>query len=501
MKNTNPHLTPLFGAPPSPLRTLAWAFLLSAAAILTLLLSTASSSFAGSATWKASPATGDWNTATNWTPTTVPNGASDTATFATSNITSVSLSANTEVNGIVFNSGASAFTITASPTFTLTISGVGPTNNSATSPNFVTVTDGAGNFGTIVFTNSAAANTVAGGPLITFTNNGATASGAAGGNISFRDTTTANRCIFITEGGTASNAQGGHTDFTDNSTAGNAEHHTLGGTNGGLGGWIAFGRSSSGGTAFVALFGNGYLDISGHNAPGMAIGNLRGNGAVFLGGNDLTVGTNNLSTTFSGVIQDGAGFTGGSITKVGTGKLPLTKASTYTGGTTIEAGTLLAKNKTGSGTGSGFVQINAGTFGGTGMIDGAVTVGTGSSSGAILLPGNNATPGTLTINSTLTFNSLSTYKCVLKRTTAKADKVVAVGVTINSGALFVFTDVGSGTLPPGTVFTVIDNTSANPIAGTFSNLPDNSTFTSNGNTYQASYEGGTGNDLTLTVVP
>ena len=33
------------------------------------------------------------------------------------------------------------------------------------------------------------------------------------------------------------------------------------------------------------------------------------------------------------------------------------------------------------------------------------------------------------------------------------------------------------------------------------NLPDGSTFTAGRNNYQASYEGGTGNDLTLTVVP
>ena len=53
-----------------------WAFLPSAAAILTLLFSTASSSFAGSATWKQSPASGEWFTAANWQPNGVP-GASD----------------------------------------------------------------------------------------------------------------------------------------------------------------------------------------------------------------------------------------------------------------------------------------------------------------------------------------------------------------------------------------------------------------------------------------
>ncbi len=82
-----------------------------------------------------------------------------------------------------------------------------------------------------------------------------------------------------------------------------------------------------------------------------------------------------------------------------------------------------------------------------------------------------------------------------------ADEVVANGVTINAGAQFSFLDFGSASLPPGTVFTAINNTAANPIAGAFVNLPDGSTFTSNGNTYQANYEGGDGNDLTLTVAP
>ena len=58
-----------------------------------------------------------------------------------------------------------------------------------------------------------------------------------------------------------------------------------------------------------------------------------------------------------------------------------------------------------------------------------------------------------------------------------------------------------GTLTPGTVLTVISNTSANPITGTFNNLADGEIVTINGNNFQASYSGGDGNDLTLTVVP
>ena len=64
-----------------------------------------------------------------------------------------------------------------------------------------------------------------------------------------------------------------------------------------------------------------------------------------------------------------------------------------------------------------------------------------------------------------------------------------------------FKERSQGTLQAGLVFTVINNTSATPISGTFSNLPDGAILTVNGNNFQASYEGGDGNDLTLTVVP
>jgi hypothetical protein len=106
--------------------------------------------------------------------------------------------------------------------------------------------------------------------------------------------------------------------------------------------------------------------------------------------------------------------------------------------------------------------------------------------------------GTLFVASGLTFNSDATYKLDLSSRNANADEVVANGVSITA-AQFSFTDVGFAKLPHGAVFTVIDNTSAAPIAGTFNNLADDATFTRNGNTFKAHYEGGDGNDLTLTV--
>src|SRR6266699_6058401 len=86
-----------------------------------------------SAQWDLDPISGDWNTAANWTPMGVPNGPADVATFGLSHTTDVSISADTEVNSIVFTPTATnPYTITASAGLTLTISGAGITNNSGT---------------------------------------------------------------------------------------------------------------------------------------------------------------------------------------------------------------------------------------------------------------------------------------------------------------------------------------------------------------------------------
>ena len=84
---------------------------------------------------------------------------------------------------------------------------------------------------------------------------------------------------------------------------------------------------------------------------------------------------------------------------------------------------------------------------------------------------------------------------------ASADQVVAHGITINEGALIGFADSGNTVLGSGTEFTVINNSEEVAIAGTFANLSDGASITIGSNTFQASYEGGDGNDLTLTVVP
>ena len=555
----------------------SFACLLSAiTAILTLFFAAASSSFAGSATWKTSPATTDWNTATNWTPATVPNGLADTAMFASSNQRRPLITTDTEVNGILFNAGASAFTIDFLFTLpTLTISGVGITNDSGIVQNFApspaqitflnsatagslthftnagTITFGGNstadnatftNNGGVTFTNTATAanstftnnsvvsfldsSTAGNGTFInpgggfvnfrtgtptagnaTFVNPGGTVSGEGGGFVVFNSGTAGN-AIFTNNGGATSGAIPGETLFNPGD-AGNATLIANGGLGGGAGGLIVFssaGGVSTGGSARLEVFGNGNLDISQQSAPGLTTGSIEGDGLVFLGASKLTVGANNLNTTFSGLIRNGGigGGAGGSLAKTGTGTLTLSGANTYTGATTVSAGTLLVSNATGSGTGTGAVNVNAGTLGGSGIISGPVTIGIGSGAGATLAPaGRTKKQATLTSQSAFTFNADATYTYTFrtKGNKIRTDSVVSLGTTIKSGATFALQGTVQGVLRTGLVLTVISNTSGAPIGGTFANLADGAIVSVNGNNLQASYFGGDGNDLTLTVVP
>ena len=101
--------------------------------------------------------------------------------------------------------------------------------------------------------------------------------------------------------------------------------------------------------------------------------------AVALNGNTLTIGTiTDASSTYSGKIVDGTGSPGASgIIKAGTGTLTLVGASTYSGTTSVQLGTVLAMNTTGSATGTSAVTVanDAQAFlGGTGSIAGSVSV-------------------------------------------------------------------------------------------------------------------------------
>jgi autotransporter-associated beta strand protein len=147
--------------------------------------------------------------------------------------------------------------------------------------------------------------------------------------------------MIITNGGTVSGARGGLTQL--GGSAGDATLIANGGLGGGSGAsiWLFSDFRS---TERVEVFGNGNLDAVCFDCAGdVTIGSIEGDGDVFLAGNNLTVGSNHLSTLFSGVMQDGgiSGGSGGSLTKIGPGTLTLSGANTYTGNTIIEEGALI----------------------------------------------------------------------------------------------------------------------------------------------------------------
>jgi len=203
------------------------------------------------------------------------------------------------------------------------------------------------------------------------------------------------------------------------------------------------------------------LEMNGFNETINGVSNVSATGAIIrnttTGSTTLTIGDGNTNSTFTGVITDGGVGSGKylALTKIGTGTLSLTNANTYTGTTIISAGTLLVNNTTGSGTGTGAVNINSGgAFGGTGIIAGGIT----NNSGGILLPGTIGS-GTLTVSNTLTLQSGSTNTFAVNGSTLANTMVVigGAGQVIYGGVLNI---VPGGTFTNGQKFTLFSGTGA-----------------------------------------
>jgi autotransporter-associated beta strand protein len=107
----------------------------------------------------------------------------------------------------------------------------------------------------------------------------------------------------------------------------------------------------------------------------------------------LTAASNGLAR-FTGLIDQSDPLDPQSVTKTGAGTVVLIASNAYGGGTTVEAGTLLVNNTTGSGTGAGDVNVlNNAILGGTGRIGGSVflndnaRIRPGASAGALRIDG------------------------------------------------------------------------------------------------------------------
>ena len=200
----------------------------------------------------------------------------------------------------------------------------------------------------------------------------------------------------IVNGGSATFINNGDIIFYGYSTAGSA---TIINNSG-----LAFYYDSTPGSATIVNNGSIAFDSSGPNGDSkISAGSIAGGGSFQLAGlEELTVGSNNLSTTVSGTIQSS-----GSLVKIGSGTLTFSNTSLllYRGPTTVDGGTLEVDSTLRSSS----VTVNAGgTLSGTGLVFDATIAG------GTLAPGNPANPtGTLTVNTNLAFQSGAIYLVTL----------------------------------------------------------------------------------------
>lgn len=402
------------------------------------------------ATWLASPGSGGYSIGANWDTGTVPTG---TAYFGATNTNNLWTGYVPTIGGWTFTTGAPAYTVTNSNS-AIGFNGAG-----------IVVNGGSVTIDNAYQSNLSFHNSSTAGSAVIVNQNGSytnfydtSSAGSAsitnsGSGLFFRDSSTAGSAFITSDSGifqffntssagtaTITNSSGLY--FFDSSTAAGASITASGGVyffNSSTAGnaaitinyVLAFSDNSTAGSAAITNNVGGVVDFSsttGLNGDHkVSAGSIAGAGSYNLGANELTVGSNNLSTEVSGVIADGGsnGGTGGSLVMTGTGTLKLSGSNTFTGGVTLNAGTLGLANNNALGTGvlttyvgtvayadgvtigneidlRGSTTLDvaagsatqAGTIRQTGGAFGIVKTGTGT----LTLSGNNTFTGGVTLN-------------------------------------------------------------------------------------------------------
>jgi autotransporter-associated beta strand protein len=230
---------------------------------------------------------------------------------------------------------------------------------------------------------------------------------------------------------------------------------------------VQFSGTATGGNAAFTNSG-GTIDFSASTGPNgdrkLSAGSIAGDGTVYLGADQLTLGGNDLSTTFAGVISDcgtgsscyaGSG-TGGALAKAGTGTLMLTGANTYTGGTTVTAGTLQLGDGGTTGSILGAIALAGGNLvvdrSNTVSLDGAIS-GSGSfnqiGTGNTILTAANTYTGATSVNAgTLSVNgSIANSNVTVNAGGMLRGNGTVGNTTINNGGTLLAGAVGT----PGTL--------------------------------------------------
>jgi autotransporter-associated beta strand protein len=242
-------------------------------------------------------------------------------------------------------------------------------------------------------------------------------------------------------------------------------------------------NTSSVGTGAVTLDGGAFQS----GAAGLAFTN-----AFAINTTNGTIDTQANTLTLSGTIGNGNGA--GALTKVGTGTLVLTGTDTYSGGTTISAGTLQLGSGSGGGTSGSIVgnvadsgtfvigRSNNYTFGGTISGSGAFQqIGSGTTT----LTGTNTyigatsvTAGALEVNGSIASSSLTTVSnnTTLLGTGTVGNTQINTGGTLAPGvgtpATATMAVTGNLTFQTGATYTV----QVNPSSATRTNVSGTATL-------------------------
>jgi autotransporter-associated beta strand protein len=447
----------------------------------------------------------DFNTGGNWVGGVAP-GTGDVAWFKSSgSFLSPNLSASKTISGIYFNgTGASGYNLTRTSTQTFTLTATGTSIGAETGDTTAVAIGAENTSGTntiaVPITLAPASGTTstifqaAGGTLVlsgTISGTGITLSKTGGGTLILSGTNTFSGGMTLSSGtlninsATALGATGG--TFTinggtiDNTTAGaitltNNNPITLGGD-------FTFGgtQNLTLGTGAVTDAGNRTITLNGTNRTLTLGGTMTNtsagnqtttvNGAgntLALGGYALSNSTTNRAdiingtgnVTITGAVTNGSTSTS-SLTYSGTGALTLSGTNTFSGGMTLNSGTLDINSATALGATAGTFIINGGTIDNT-------------SGAAITLSNNNKQ----TWNSDFTFTgsnslnmgtgtvSLGTAAGSTRTITVTANTLTEGGVISNGTTANSITKAGAGTLVLNAVNTYTGSTSIGTAGGT-----------------------------------
>src|SRR5437667_117472 len=414
----------------------------------------------------------NFNSGTSWSGGTAP-GSNDTAVFNVAAITQPNLSGSLSIKTLNYSRTASSgYELTSSNTgvkLTLTNTGTGASSaiNAANTSGINTIDApivlGAAASSTQTFTQAAGGTLIMNGVI---SNTNSVTLSLTGGIIQLAGANTYS-------GGTTINA--GTLNINNASALGTGTFTIAAASNA-----ISYNTTGSANTLSTnnAQVWNGNFTFTGTQSLNL------GTGAVTLGASrTVTVNASNL--TVGGVIS-GSGF---SLTKAGAGTLTLAGANTYTGGTTINAGTLNVSGSLASG--SAVTVNNSGsTLEGTGTIFGSVST---ASSGAILEAGTGSTGQTLTMRGAVTMGSGSIIALALGASGAHSTLAIGVGGSISFQSLQKFNIIDLGVISGSTYTGLITGIGAYP--GTESSW----TIANQSWAYNFSYDSANGGEIDLTV--